>query len=57
MVVVVHQAISQGTGVKPVKRLANRRKISLSIRIIIEYRLAPITPRGDVVNRTGEFYA
>jgi len=42
---------------KPVKRPADNLQKRLPVQVIVEYRLTPITPRGDVVNRTREFYA
>ena len=57
VVMIVHQAIGQGTGIKPLKRRADRLQKHLPVRVIVEYRFTSIPTRGDVVNRTGKLYA
>jgi hypothetical protein len=57
VVMVVHQAIGEGAGIEPLKRHADCLQKCLPVRVIVEYRLTPITTRGDVINRTGKFYA
>lgn len=57
VVMVAHQAIRQGAGVKAVQGRADNFQKRPPVRVIIIYRLAPVTPRSDVVDRAGEFDA
>ena len=57
MVVIVHEAISQGHRIKPGKRLADNVQKALPINIIFKNNLSTITTRCHVVDRAGEFDA
>jgi hypothetical protein len=54
---VTHQAIGQCTGIEAVQCGADNLQKRLPVRIIIEYRLASVSTRSDVVDRAGEFDA
>jgi hypothetical protein len=53
----VHQAIGQHLGIEALHRLRHHRQQRAAIVVVHEDRLAPVSPRGDVVNRTGELDA
>lgn len=53
VVVVIHQAPRQGTGIKPMQRLTQNDQQAVAIIIAQHDGLAPVTPRGHVVDGTG----
>lgn len=57
VVMVAHKAIGQCTGIEAVQCGADDLQKRLPVRVIIEYRLTPVTPRSDVVDRAREFDA
>jgi hypothetical protein len=54
---VAHQAIGQCTGIEAVKGRSDHVQKCLPVLVVIEDRLAPVTTRGNVVNRSGKFDA
>ena len=57
MIMVAHQAIGQCTGIEAVKGCSNHVQKCPPVLVVVEDRLAPVAPRGNVVNRSGKFDA
>lgn len=57
MIVIAHQTIRQRQGVETQEHLAHHIEQQSPVAVVLEDRLAPVTPRGDVIHRAGKFDA
>jgi len=57
MVVIAHQAVSQRDRVEALQSLRDDTQQRVAVRIVLEDRLSPVAPRGDVIDRVREFNA
>jgi len=52
--VVGHQAIRGANPIEPIHHLRQRAEEDVTVLIVLEDRLTPIAPRGDVIEGTGK---
>ena len=52
-----HRAVGQALGIETMQRIADDRQEGHPVPVIVKDRLAPVSPRCDVINGSGELDA